>query len=109
MKQLMALGHASVCADANTLCVTGKVDFDGAAAMAEAGGDWLKSRSRGEEIILDLGAVEDVSSAALSMMLEWQRVSRRAGLVLREVRLSPVLAQLTSLSGLDALIPASSS
>lgn len=105
MKQLMALGHASVCVDANTLCVTGKVDFEGAAALAEAGSDWLKSRSSGEEIILDLGAVEDVSSAALSMMLEWQRASHGAELVLREVRLSPVLAQLTCLSGLDTLIP----
>ncbi|ALM52120.1 STAS domain-containing protein [Halomonas huangheensis] len=104
MKELMTLGHARLCAEGSTLRITGRVGFEGAATMAEAGCDWLRSRSRGEAIVLDLEGVEEVSSAALSMMLEWQRALRHAGLVLSEVRLSSVLAQLTSLSGLEALV-----
>ncbi|MFC3283583.1 STAS domain-containing protein [Litchfieldella rifensis] len=92
-------------ADDSGLAVSGEVDFDVAAALAASGSEWLSSRPVGAHIHFDLQGVNRVSSAALSVMLEWTRVARAAGLEVSEVELSPPLARLTAVAGLDALLP----
>ncbi|XKE46716.1 STAS domain-containing protein [Halomonas organivorans] len=87
------------------LVVSGEVDFDGAAAMAAAGRSWLASRSSGERVTFDLSGVGRVSSAAISVLLEWTRQTRAQGVELEQVRLSTPLARLTRVAGLDTLLP----
>jgi phospholipid transport system transporter-binding protein len=90
---------------AGGLAVHGEVDFAVATALAAAGDDWLASRPAGEAVDFDLGGVDGVSSAALSVLLEWTRRVRATGLELRRVRLSPSLARLTRVAGIDRLLP----
>ncbi|QJQ96431.1 MULTISPECIES: lipid asymmetry maintenance protein MlaB [Halomonadaceae] len=92
-------------ADGRRLTVSGEVDFDVAAALAAAGSLWLGQQRPGETLCLDLTGVDRVSSAALSILLEWTRQTRAAGLEIGSVRLSPPLARLTQVAGLDALLP----
>jgi len=106
MKVLMSIDDARLEASETSLRVCGRVNFDGAAEMAEAGREWLEARQQGESVRLDLGDVEQVSSAALSVMLEWLRAIREAGLRLDGVELSPALQRLTRLAGIDSLLPA---
>ncbi|MBN8410785.1 STAS domain-containing protein [Halomonas cupida] len=105
MSVLIEVASARLLEDEGTLRVCGKVNFEGAAEMAEAGREWLEERAQGSPVCLDLSEVEHVSSAALTMMLEWARTMRRAGLSLNSIKLSPPLWQLTELAGLDDLLP----
>ncbi|MGQ4880342.1 STAS domain-containing protein [Billgrantia sp. LNSP4103-1] len=87
------------------LAVSGNVDFEIAASLAEAGTAWLAEQPVGSRVALDLSGVERVSSAAVSVLLEWTRQGRSAGVEIREVRLSRPLARLTRVVGLDDLLP----
>ncbi|WP_136255342.1 STAS domain-containing protein [Onishia niordana] len=87
------------------LQVSGDVDFDVAASLAAAGVKWLAQQSAATELHLDLRGIDQVSSAALSVMLEWLRSADNAGLEVKQVQLSPALARLTALAGLDSLLP----
>lgn len=87
------------------LAVSGDVDFDVAAPLAAAGSKWLAEQPVSRGLHLDLRGVDQVSSAALSVMLEWLRSAQRAGLEVEGVQLSPALAKLTALAGLDSLLP----
>jgi phospholipid transport system transporter-binding protein len=105
MSVLMKSETARLEADDNTLKVSGRVAFEAAAEMAEAGRDWLASRRQGGTVRLDLSQVEGVSSTALSVMLEWLRSIGLANLSLEAVALSPALARLTQVAGIDTLLP----
>lgn len=94
---------------AQALLVSGDVDFDVAALLAEKGTAWLVDQPPETRVTLDLRGVERVSSAALSVLLEWTRRARSAGVAIVSVRLSPPLARLTRVAGLDALLPVESS
>ncbi|MGM0783432.1 MAG: STAS domain-containing protein [Pseudomonadota bacterium] len=101
------LQQEGVCLEADTgvLCVSGDVDFDVAARLARAGSDWLEKQSADASVTLDLSGVERVSSAALSVLLEWTRRARASGITIQRVRLSSALTSLTRVAGLDALLP----
>lgn len=105
IQRLLERGGMQLAASPEGLAVSGDVDFEIAAALAEAGADWLATRPAGTRITLDLCGVERVSSAALSVLLEWTRRSRAADVTIREVRLSPPLERLTRVAGLDDLLP----
>ncbi|SEM74618.1 STAS domain-containing protein [Halomonas caseinilytica] len=92
----------------DTLTVVGSVDFEGAAALAEAGRHWLEGRGHGERVAFDLQGVDRVSSAAISVLLEWLRQARQASVEVVDVRLSAPLASLTEVAELDSLLPAAS-
>ncbi|MDR9438325.1 MAG: STAS domain-containing protein [Halomonas sp.] len=92
-------------ADGFRLAVTGEVGFEGASAIAEAGSDWLVDLPTGSEVVFDLSGVGRVSSAALSVLLEWTRQARDAGVEVAVVRLSVPLERLTRVAGLDTLLP----
>lgn len=105
MSRLLERGGIELEAGPEGLAVSGDVDFDIAAPLAEAGTAWIAGQPAGTRITLDLSGVERVSSAAVSVLLEWTRQSRRAGVKIREVRLSAPLARLTRVAGLDDLLP----
>lgn len=87
------------------LSVSGEVDFDVAALLAGAGGEWLDEQPADARVVFDLREVAGVSSAALSVLLEWTRHARAAGVEVSGVRLSSALLRLTRLAGLDRLLP----
>ncbi|APX93652.1 anti-anti-sigma factor [Halomonas sp. 1513] len=95
-------------AEASRLAVSGDVDFEVAAALAASGGAWLSKQPAATRLVLDLSGVERVSSAALSVLLEWIRRAEAAGLVIDSVTLSAPLARLTRMAGLDSLLPEAS-
>ncbi|ERS89118.1 MULTISPECIES: STAS domain-containing protein [unclassified Halomonas] len=105
MSDLLALDGLRLEAGDACLVVVGEVGFEHAAALAEAGSRWLAGRAAGEGVGFDLTGVAGVSSAALSVLLEWARAARRAGLTLEGVRLPAPLLRLTELAGLDRLLP----
>ncbi len=105
MMRLLESGSLRLEADGSALKVEGQVGFEAASALAEAGRDWLADQPAGTPVIFDLSGVADVSSAALSVMLEWARAARAAGLELQVVRLSPALHRLADLAGLERLLP----
>ncbi|WP_275287080.1 STAS domain-containing protein [Halomonas elongata] len=105
MSVLLEDGANRLEAGDDVLTVVGSVDFDGAAALAEAGRHWLEGRSRGGRVAFDLKGVDRVSSAAVSVLLEWLRQAHRTGLDVGDVRLSAPLARLTEVADLNSLLP----
>ncbi|XKH61232.1 STAS domain-containing protein [Halomonas sediminis] len=91
-------------AQGNTLCVQGEVDVSVAARLATAGSQWLKQQAAGTEVSFDFTQVEKASSAALSVLLQWLRISRDQKLLFQEAALSPPLRRLSALAELDSLI-----
>lgn len=106
MTPLLECGQVTLEARSYGLAVQGDVGFDTAAALAGAGSAWLREQPTGALVILDLTGIEHVSSAALSVLLEWLRQARSMSVVIQSVELSTPLARLTAVAGLDALLPA---
>ncbi|QOR39396.1 STAS domain-containing protein [Billgrantia diversa] len=105
MSRLLERGGVRLESGPQGLAVSGDVDFDIAALLAEAGSTWLIEQPSGSGVVLDLGGVEQVSSAALSVLLEWTRQARMADVEILHVRLSAPLVRLTQVAGLDELLP----
>ncbi|MBF8223046.1 MULTISPECIES: STAS domain-containing protein [Halomonadaceae] len=105
MTLLLEAQGVRLSAEENRLRVAGDVDFEVAASLAAAGSDWLAGLAPGTRVVIDLSGVDRVSSAALSMLLQWLRDSRGAGAKVIGVELSAPLARLTRLADLDALLP----
>lgn len=106
MMPLLECGPVTLKAGSHGLVVQGDVDFDTAAALAGAGSAWLQKQPAGSLVVLDLTGIEHISSAALSVLLEWLRQARSMNVVIQNVELSTPLARLTAVAGLDALLPA---
>lgn len=105
MSCLFEEGGVRLDAEGARLAVSGDVDFEVAAGLAASGSGWLTKRPAATCLVLDLSGVERVSSAALSVLLEWTRRAEAAGLTIERVTLSAPLARLTRMAGLDALLP----
>lgn len=105
MSRLLDLDHVRLEVDDNGLSVHGEVDFTVATRLASAGSHWLEDQPDGTPVTFDLSAVIGVSSATLSVLLEWTRAARLAGITLESVRLPAALVRLTRLAGLDRLLP----
>lgn len=54
---------------------------------------------------VDFGAVGAVDSAAIALLLAWQRAARAAGVELRLHGAPPAVASLAALYGVEALLP----
>ncbi|MBZ9557182.1 MULTISPECIES: STAS domain-containing protein [unclassified Modicisalibacter] len=107
MKRLLDQPEARLEVDEEsaTLAASGDADFEVAAALAARGCEWLETRPSGSAVCFDLCGVSRVSSAAISVVLEWLRCARRQQLEVTTVRLSVPLARLTDMAGLDLLFP----
>lgn len=106
MSLLLEAGASRLEAEGNRLSVTGGVDFDGAAELASAGCAWLAQQAANTSVVLDLSGVDRVSSAAISVMLEWLRKARAQRLTVQSVALSSPLHRLAEIAGLDTQLPA---
>ncbi|MFQ3788297.1 lipid asymmetry maintenance protein MlaB [Halomonas sp. A29] len=105
MSRLLERGGVMLESGPQGLAVSGDVDFEIATPLVEAGTAWLVEQPAGTRVALDLRGVDRISSAALSVLLEWTRQARAAGVKIREVRLSEPLARLTRVAELDDLLP----
>ncbi|WP_106478399.1 STAS domain-containing protein [Phytohalomonas tamaricis] len=98
--------HGDVCliADEQVLRVSGAPDFDDAAPLAAAGRKWIDERK--DALVLDASGVESVSSAMLSVLLEWIRDASRHDVSISAIKLSPGLRGLVELADLEEIFPA---
>jgi phospholipid transport system transporter-binding protein len=56
------------------------------------------------ELVLDLSAVAEVDSAAVALLLDWQRQAKAAGARLQLVGVPADIASLARLYGVDSLL-----
>lgn len=85
------------------LWVSGGVDAATAAALASAGSQWLANTSS-RELRISFEGVDKASSAALSVLLEWMRISRQYSLSIVSVDLSVPLRRLADMAELETLL-----
>jgi len=60
----------------------------------------------GNQVVVDLSAVTEVDSSALSLLFEWQRTAKRRNCKISFCNLPASLASLADLYGVTDLIPA---
>ena len=87
--------------EGNELRVRGALNIANVAALAEAGKQQLGD---GGELVVDLGEVTEVDSAALSLVFEWQREARRRKIKISFRNLPASLKSLAALYGVSELI-----
>lgn len=87
----------------NTLWISGDVDATTAAGLASAGSQWL-ANTTSRELRVSFEGVDKASSAALSVLLEWMRVSRQHSLSIVSVDLSTPLRRLADMAELETLL-----
>src|ERR1700681_1580102 len=86
--------------DGGRLRVSGALTFDSIAAMADTGAQQFENGD-----IVDLSAVTEVDSAALSLIFEWQREAKRQNSRISFSHLPASLQSLAALYGVTDLIP----
>ncbi len=79
----------------------GAITISNVAALAETGKQQLGDSG---ELVVDLGGVTEVDSAALSLLFEWQREARRRGIKISFRSLPASLKSLATLYGVSELI-----
>ena len=87
--------------DGNQLRVQGALTIASVAALAETGKQQFGDAG---ELIVDLAAVTELDSAALSLIFEWQREARRRSITIRYCNLPASLQSLAKLYGVAELI-----
>jgi phospholipid transport system transporter-binding protein len=58
----------------------------------------------GDRVVIDLSGVDEVDSAAVSLLLEWKRLARRDGRKVRFINLPANLESLIALYGVGELL-----
>lgn len=79
----------------------GRVDMSNADAILKGGAHQLFN---GHPVTIDLGGVTAVDSAAVSLLLEWQRAAAAAGQPIHFINLPAALQSLAELYGVSGLI-----
>ena len=85
--------------------VKGRLDAAGAPAVEVFCREWIEAGTR--KLVLDLSALEYVSSAGLRAILTTAKRLQTAGGTLAVCGLSGVVKEVFSISGFDALLPIS--
>ena len=86
--------------DGGRCAVRGPITIDNVVALlAEGNGLFTAAQAT-----LDLAAVTDVDSSALSLLLEWRREAQRGGRTIRYVNLPGNLQSLAKLYGVTDLL-----
>ncbi|HXF66555.1 MAG TPA: STAS domain-containing protein [Burkholderiales bacterium] len=80
--------------------VQGPVTMDNVVALLEQGNALFTAR----EVAVDLAAVTEVDSSAVSLLLEWRRAAARGGRSIRYFNLPRNLKSLAELYGVTELI-----
>ena len=89
-----------IACDGGRCNVQGPITLDNVVALLAEG----NSQFTAAEVTVDLAAVTDVDSAALSLLLEWRREAGRNGRAIRYLNLPPNLTSLAELYGVIELI-----
>ena len=87
--------------DGDVVRVSGPVTIDNVTAVIEAG----RQAIAGSDSVVDLSGLENVDSAAISMMLEWMRDAARAGRRVRFANLPENLRTLAKVYGVLDVLP----
>jgi phospholipid transport system transporter-binding protein len=87
--------------DGNQLRVRGPVTLAGVTALCEAGKQQLGD---GGDLVVDLAAVTEVDSTALSLLFEWRRAAQRKNLHIVFRNLPESLKSLAALYGVTDLV-----
>jgi phospholipid transport system transporter-binding protein len=90
--------------DGNRLRLDGPLTFANATALNEA----MRPQLTGD-VVIDLAAVTEVDSAALSLLFEWERIAQHNKCRVTFENLPKTLHSLAALYGVNKLIPASTS
>ncbi len=83
------------------LLVRGRLTIATVPSLFEVGLQHLSN----EDLLVDFSAVEAVDSAAVSLLLGWQRAAQRAQRELRVIALPNDLQSLARLYGVEELLP----
>jgi len=86
--------------DGNLLRVRGALTIASVTAVCEAG----KQQFGGGDLVVDLAAVTEVDSTALSLLFEWRRAAREKNLQIAFRNLPESLKSLAELYGLTELV-----
>ncbi|MEK7876478.1 MAG: STAS domain-containing protein [Pseudomonadota bacterium] len=86
--------------DGNQLRVRGALTIASVTAVCEAG----KRQFGGGDLVVDLAAVTEVDSTALSLLFEWRRTAREKNLQIAFRNLPASLQSLAALYGLTELV-----
>lgn len=86
--------------DGNQLRISGALTITNVAALCEAG----KQQFGGGDLVVDLAAVTEVDSAALSLLFEWRREARRSNAQISFRNLPASLQSLATLYGVSELV-----
>ncbi len=92
---------AQIASEGGRLRVSGPITLLTAAELGAAAEQYLTG-----DVVVDLAAVTEVDSSALSLMFEWQRAAQRRKCNVSFCNLPATLASLADLYGVTDLIPA---
>ena len=84
----------------DTLLLSGEISFDTVNSLVAKGRDALGALAL-ENAVLDLSAVSKTDSAGLALVIDWVRSARRRGAGLTIVGVSPQLADIARVCGLE--------
>ncbi|OHV12245.1 STAS domain-containing protein [Kushneria phosphatilytica] len=106
METLLERKEVRLQAEDGVLSVIGFPDFDDAAELARTGVSWLEQQSCA--VTFNACGVHRISSAMLSVMLEWMRAAQRLSLTVERIVLSERLHELVELADLSEVFPVES-
>ena len=89
-----------IACDGGRCTVQGPVNLENAVALLAQGNELFTA----PQVTLDLAAVTEVDSSALSLLLEWRREAARNGRAIRYLNLPANLRSLAELYGVDELL-----
>ncbi len=89
-----------IACDGGRCTVQGPVNLENAVALLAQGNGLFTA----PQVTLDLAAVTEVDSSALSLLLEWRREAARNGRAIRYLNLPANLRSLAELYGVDELL-----
>ena len=92
---------AQISVEGGRVRISGPVTFATAAELGAAAEQFLAG-----DVVVDLAAVTEVDSSALSLLFEWQRTAKRRQHTVSFCNLPASLASLAALYGVTELIPA---
>ncbi|MDX1593428.1 MAG: STAS domain-containing protein [Gammaproteobacteria bacterium] len=87
--------------DDGRIRLAGRLDLSTVAGLADRGTELFVQR---QEAIVDLADVSRTDSAALALLLEWQRAAGRSGCRLRFENVPETLRSIADVCGIEAVI-----
>lgn len=94
---------ASIVIAADTLALSGVLDYDTVGTLDSQGQQWLKGAAP-QECNIDLSGVTYSSSVGIALLLGWLRLAGKQKKNLHILQLPASMAALASVGGLDAVL-----